>query len=94
MSLNDTVSAHEPVTPEGCIAAIPPQSTRSCELVITTLANELERVNFLLSRALEVYVHPWDTPDEVRDECVFTTGWRSAEQLLKELRADWPHLDI
>lgn len=94
MPLNETVTAREPVTPEGCIAAIPPQSTQSCELVITTLANELERVNDLLHSALEVYIHRWNTADEVRDECVFTTGWRSAHQLLGELRADWPHLDI
>lgn len=90
----ETVTAREPFTPEGCIAAIPPQSVQSCELVITTLANELERVNDLLHSALEVYIHRWNTPDEVRAECFYTAGWRSAGDLLAKLRMVWPHLDV
>lgn len=93
MTVNDTTQ-HKGFTPEGCIATIPPQSVRSCELVIEALAQELEWVTRLLGSALETYIHEWDTPDEVRDACDYTQGWRDAYKLLAELREHWPHLNV
>lgn len=79
---------------EGCIATIPPQSARSCELVIEALARELDSVNALLGRALECHIHDFSIPDEVRRDCEYTQGWRRVNRLLDQLREDWPHLDL
>lgn len=94
MNPNDSNTPCEGFTPEGCIATIPPQSARSCELVIEALARELDSVNALLNRALECHIHDFSTSDEVRRDCEYTQGWRSANQLLEQLREDWPHLDL
>lgn len=69
MISNDSNTPREGFTPEGCIATIPPQSARSCELVIEALARELGLVNGLLFSALEHHIHEYSTPDEVRHEC-------------------------
>lgn len=94
MISNDSNTPREGFTPEGCIATIPPQSARSCELVIEALARELGLVNGLLFSALEHHIHEYSTPDEVRRECEYTRGWRRAQQFLTELQEDWPHLNV
>lgn len=95
--------ANEPSIPEGCIAAIPRQSTESCELVIKALAAELTYVQSLLHSALKYHIygdeadHPvlaHRAPAEARFENVYWQGWNDAEKLLGDLRRDWPHLDI
>lgn len=90
----DYNTPREGFTPEGCIATIPPQSARSCELVIQALARELALVNSLLVSALEHHIHDFSTSDQMRHNCKYTQGWRRAQQFLTELQEDWPHLDV
>lgn len=94
MSQFDTSTANKPFTPEGCIAAIPTQSTKSCELVIRALAAKLVYVTGILGEALEVYIIDHSMSDEEREENYYWQGWNDANQALESLRRDWPHLDI
>jgi hypothetical protein len=87
-------TAPEQLITEGRIAAIPVQSAASCALVIEALAQELARVHSLLGTVLDVYVHEWNTPNEVRFDCVYWQGWNDAGNFLDDLREDWPHLNV
>lgn len=83
-----------PATLDGCLAAVPPQSAQSCEAVIEALAIELTHAADSLNSILEVYVHPYGTPDEVMDECVHVETLRDCWACLDALKQDWPHLPM
>lgn len=92
-STNETSTA-SPFIPLGGIATIPPQGVRSHELVIEALAAELAYARLALDKVLEVFVHEWDTPDEVRQACPYWQAWNGAGEFLEELRTNWPHLKV
>lgn len=71
-----------PLTPEGCIAAIPAQSAQSCELVITALAHELAYVRSVLGEVLEVYILGCNASDEEREGKPVTPEIKKAQHLL------------
>ena len=79
---------------DGCLAAVPPQSAQSCEAVIEALALELTYAADSLDSIIEVYVHPFGTPDEVKDECIHVETLRDCWACLDALEQDWPHLPV
>lgn len=94
MNKHDEETAQSTDVQNGRIAAIPRQSAASCELVITTLALELEYVTSLLFNAIENHIHDKRITDEERADCYYLQGYESAATLLNDLRRDWPNLDI
>lgn len=94
MTPNDSTTQREGFTPEGCIATVPPQSARSCELVIEALARELSYITGLLASARETYIHNRHAPELAMYECEYWQGWASANDLLVDLREHWPHLNL
>jgi hypothetical protein len=83
-----------PVKADGCLAAVPPQSAQSCEAVIEALALELTYAADSLDSIIEVYVHPFGTPEEVKDECIHVETLRDCWACLDALKQDWPHLPV
>lgn len=94
MTQNESTTAREGFMPEGCIATIPPQSARSCELVIEALARELACVTDALSDAWALYIHDRHAPEETRYKCKFWLAQENASEFLENLRKDWPHLRL
>ena len=76
------------------MAAGPPQSALSCEAVLEALALELTFAADSLRSVIEVYVHPFGTPEEVMDECIHVETLRNCWACLDALKHEWPHLRL
>ena len=78
----------------GRIATVPRQSVQSCEKVIEVLTWYLDEMVDALEDAIRCYicVEP-DDPSEYRYHLYFESI-RETQQLLRDLKQDWPHLDL